>query len=127
MLGMEKVIPVPHLGASTPEAEENCAVMAVKQLKDFLENGNIVNSVNFPNCEMPKSGNTRLVIANKNVPMMIGQITTILAEKKINISDMLNRHKGDVAYNIIDVEGDIDAAALEKIKKIDGIIMARLV
>ncbi len=127
MLGLEKVIPIPHLGASTPEAEENCAVMAVRQLKDFLENGNVVNSVNFPNCEMPKSGNTRLVIANKNVPMMIGQITTILAEKKINISDMLNRHKGDIAYNIIDVEGSVDPAALDKIKKIDGIIMARLV
>jgi D-3-phosphoglycerate dehydrogenase len=127
MLGIEKVIPIPHLGASTPEAEENCALMAVKQLKDFLENGNVVNSVNFPNCEMAKTANARLVIANKNIPMMIGQITTVLAEKKINIADMLNRHKGDVAYNIIDVEGTIDAATLEKIKKIDGIIMARLI
>jgi D-3-phosphoglycerate dehydrogenase len=127
LLGADKVIPIPHLGASTPEAEENCALMAVKQLKDFLECGNIVNSVNFPNCELPRSANTRLVIANKNVPMMIGQITTVLAEKKINIADMLNRHKGDIAYNIIDVEGAIDAATIDKIKKIEGIIMARMV
>jgi D-3-phosphoglycerate dehydrogenase len=127
LLAAEKVIPVPHLGASTPEAEENCALMAVKQLRDFLENGNVVNSVNFPNCELTKSGKTRLIVANKNVPMMIGQITTVLAEKKINIADMLNRHKGDVAYNIIDVEGDVDAATLDKIRKIEGVIMARLV
>ncbi len=127
LLGEDKVIPIPHLGASTPEAEENCALMAVKQLKDFLENGNIVNSVNFPNCEMPKSANARLVIANKNVPMMIGQITTLLAEKKINIADMLNRHKGDVAYNIIDVEGSLDASLVDNIKKIDGVIMARVI
>jgi D-3-phosphoglycerate dehydrogenase len=127
LLGVDKVIPVPHLGASTPEAEENCALMAVKQLRDFLENGNVVNSVNFPNCEMARSAAARLVIANKNVPMMIGRITTLLAEKKINIADMLNRHKGDVAYNIIDVEGGIDAATVEKIKQIEGVIMARVI
>jgi D-3-phosphoglycerate dehydrogenase / 2-oxoglutarate reductase len=127
LLGLDKVIPIPHLGASTPEAEDNCAYMAAKQLRDFLENGNIVNSVNFPGCELPKSAATRLVIANKNVPMMIGQITTLLAEKKINIADMLNRHKGDVAYNIIDVESPVDAGLLEKIRKIEGVIMVRLI
>jgi D-3-phosphoglycerate dehydrogenase len=127
LLGVDKVIPVPHLGASTPEAEENCALMAVKQLRDFLENGNVVNSVNFPNCEMPRSAATRLVIANKNVPMMLGQITTLLAERKINIADMLNRHKGEVAYNIIDAEGKVDADLVDRIRKIDGVIMARIV
>jgi len=127
LLGQDKVIPIPHLGASTPEAEENCAVMAVKQLKDFLEKGNIVNSVNFPNCEMEMTGATRLVIANKNVPKMINQITTALAEQKINIAEMLNRHKDDVAYNIIDVEGVVKPEVIDKITKIEGVLMARLI
>jgi D-3-phosphoglycerate dehydrogenase len=127
LLGMEKVIPVPHLGASTPEAEENCALMAVKQLRAFLEKGNIVNSVNFPNCEMETTGATRIVIANKNIPKMINQITTALAEKKINIADMLNRHRDEAAYNIIDVEGSVNGDIVEKIKKIEGVLMVRLI
>jgi D-3-phosphoglycerate dehydrogenase len=127
LLKLDKVIPFPHLGASTDESEENCAVMAARQLKNFLETGNIVNSVNFPDCAMDSTGRTRLIIANKNVPNMIGQITTILAAQSINVADMINKHKGDVAYNIIDVDTAISGAQLDKIKAIEGIVMARVV
>ncbi|MBN1648502.1 MAG: phosphoglycerate dehydrogenase [Spirochaetales bacterium] len=126
LLNTENVICIPHLGASSEEAEINCAVMAADQLKDFLENGNIKNSVNFPDCVMDKSGEFRLVIANKNVPNMVGQITTILADNKINIADMLNRHQGDYAYNIIDVNTEIPKSAIEKIRKTEGILMVRV-
>lgn len=123
----DKVIAFPHLGASTPEAEDNCAIMAVNQIKDFLEFGNIKNAVNFPDCELDLVANYRIIIANRNIPNMVGQITTILAAEKINISDMLNRHKADVAYNIIDVDGDINTGIIDKIKSIDGVIMVRLI
>lgn len=123
----DKVIPIPHLGASTPESETNCAVMAVDQLKDFLENGNIRNSVNFPPADMPKNGGSRLIIANKNIPKMVGQITSVLADESINISDMLNKHRDDLAYNIIDLDGKVAPAQIEKIKSIEGIIMVRLI
>jgi len=123
----EKVIPIPHLGASTPEAEENCAIMAAQQLRDFLENGNVTNSVNFPTCQMERSGETRLLVANKNIPNMVGQITAVLAEEKINIADFLNRHKDGIAYNIIDLEKKISDKALDRIKNIEGIIMVRLI
>lgn len=121
-----KIICIPHLGASTYESEENCAVMAVDQIKDYLENGNIKNSVNFPNCSMERNGNVRLLIANMNVPKMIGQITAILSEENINISNMLNRNRDTVAYNIIDIDGDISIEQVEKIKKVEGIIMVRV-
>jgi D-3-phosphoglycerate dehydrogenase len=127
LLGIENVIPIPHLGASTYESEENCAVMAVQQLKDFLENGNITNSVNFPECVLASSGSRRIVIANKNVPNMIGQITPVLAEHNINIADMLNKSRKDYAYNIIDIDGDISDEAVKKLKAIDGIIMVRVI
>ena len=123
----KQVIPVPHLGASTPEAEVNCAVMAADQLVEFLKTGNVKNSVNFPSCDMALSGDYRIVIANKNIPNMVGQITTILAEDSINISDMLNRHRGDYAYNIIDVEGAVTEETLGKLKGINGVIMVRLI
>ena len=123
----EQVIPVPHLGASTPEAEDNCAIMAATQLIEFLKTGNTRNSVNFPSCEMALSGDARIVIANENIPNMVGQITTILAEDRINISDMLNRHRGDFAYNIIDIEGRVSEETLTKLKAIQGVIMVRLV
>lgn len=123
----DNVIAFPHLGASTPEAEDNCAIMAVNQIKDFLQCGNIKNSVNFPDCEMDFLGENRIIIANRNVPNMVGQITTILASEKINISDMINRHKGEVAYNIIDVDSSINEAVLQKIRAIDGVIMVRLI
>jgi len=127
LLKQEKVIAFPHLGASTPEAEDNCAIMAVNQTKDYLERGNIKNSVNFPDCDLDFRSQTRVVIANKNVPNMISQITTLLAAEKINVSDMLNKNKGEVAYNIIDVDGDIGEDTLTKIRAIDGVIMARVI
>ncbi|TVQ35787.1 MAG: 3-phosphoglycerate dehydrogenase [Spirochaetaceae bacterium] len=121
----EKVLPVPHLGASTPEAEENCALMAARQLRDYLLSGNVVNSVNFPDCEMGPSENERLVIANRNIPNMVGQITTILAEDNQNILDLLNRHKDDLAYNIIDIERALSPEALHRLRAIDGVLMVR--
>jgi len=130
LLNTEGIICLPHLGATTPEAEENCAVMAVNQLRDFLEKGTIINSVNFPACKMegdiPRGG-TRLCIANKNIPNMVGQITTVLAEAKQNIFAMINRNRDELAYNIIDIEGVPDPCILEKISAIEGIIGVRLI
>jgi D-3-phosphoglycerate dehydrogenase len=127
LLGHDKIITVPHLGASTPESETNCAIMAVDQLKQYLQNGNIKNSVNFPSADMPRNGNgSRIIIANKNVPAMVGKITNVLADENINIADMLNKHRDEIAYNIIDVDGDIKEEQIQKIKSIDGIILTRL-
>ncbi|MBK5278709.1 MAG: 3-phosphoglycerate dehydrogenase, partial [Bacteroidia bacterium] len=113
-----------HLGASTPESETNCAMMAVDQLRNFLEDGNIKNSVNFPAADMPRNGGARIVIANKNVPAMVGKITNVLAEQNINIADMLNKHRDELAYNIIDIDGSISENQVEKIRQIEGIILA---
>jgi len=126
LLGIDQVIPIPHLGASTPEAEENCAVMAARRLIDFLEYGNIEHSVNFPACSMPPTSDTRIVIANRNVPNMVGQITTVMASESMNITEMINRHKGEYAYNIIDVEAKDAAPVLEKLRGIEGVVMARV-
>ncbi|AEJ60424.1 D-isomer specific 2-hydroxyacid dehydrogenase NAD-binding protein [Spirochaeta thermophila DSM 6578] len=126
LLQCENVIPIPHLGASTPEAEENCAIMAVQQLRDFLERGNIRNSVNFPTCQLDISGDTRILIANRNIPDMVRQITGVLGSAHINISDMINKHKGNIAYNIIDVDGDIPSEATEQLSQIEGVIMVRV-
>ena len=126
LLKHDKVIGIPHLGASTPESESNCAVMAVDQVRDFMENGNIKNSVNFPNSGMPRNGANRLIIANKNIPKMVGNITSVLADEDINISDMLNKHRGDIAYNIIDIDGEITIDQIQKIRNIEGVIMVRL-
>jgi len=125
LLKEERIIAIPHLGASTPEAEENCAVMAANQVKTFLETGNVKHSVNFPDCSMEKNHKKRIVVANRNIPNMVGQITTVLAEEKINIAGLLNRHKDDVAYNIIDIDDDISDVLMGKIQKIEGVIMAR--
>jgi len=127
LLKLDNVIAFPHLGASTPEAEDNCAVMAVNQTRNFLEKGNIKNSVNFPDCELDFRAKMRLVIANKNIPNMVGQITGVLAAEKINIADMINKHKGELAYNIIDVDGELPAGAADKIRAIEGVIMARVI
>jgi D-3-phosphoglycerate dehydrogenase len=127
LLKMERVISIPHLGASTPEAEENCALMAAEQTRKFLEQGATMNSVNFPGCEMEPSGSTRIVIANKNIPAMVGQITTVLAEEKINISDMLNRHRNELAYTIIDVDEPVSETSIKKIRSIDGVIRVRVI
>jgi D-3-phosphoglycerate dehydrogenase / 2-oxoglutarate reductase len=126
LVAVDGVIPIPHLGASTPEAEDNCAIMAVNQIRNFLEYGNIKYSVNFPDCEMEPSGKTRILVGNRNVPNMVGQITTLLAAEKINIADMLNKSKGDLAYNIIDIDNDVNESALKKLKAIEGIIMVRV-
>ena len=131
LLGRSDVINLPHIGASTREAEENCAVMAVNQLRDFLENGNIRNSVNFPNLQLERvagaAPGTRLAIANLNVPRMLGQITSILADRNINVIDLLNKSRGDIAYNLIDIERpaapDVldDMAAIEHVIKVTAI------
>jgi D-3-phosphoglycerate dehydrogenase / 2-oxoglutarate reductase len=129
LLTLDQVIAIPHLGASTPESEDNCAIMAVNQTRDFLENGNIKNSVNHPDCDMgsaPTKG-SRILIANKNVPNMVGQVTSILAAEKINISDMINRHKGEIAYNIIDIDDKAGDSTIAKLKEIQGVIMVRAI
>ncbi len=123
----EKVIAIPHLGASTEESEENCAIMATMQLMDFLENGNIKNSVNFPECALDRSDKVRLTISNKNEPGMIEKITHSLADNKLNIADMINKSKGSIAYNIIDVEGEIKTDLVKKIQSIDGIVAVRVI
>ncbi len=127
LLGIENVIPIPHLGASTPEAEENCAVMAVNQLMDFLETGNIKNSVNFPDCRMDMNGETRITIGNRNVPNMVGQISSVLADAGLNIANMINRNKGNYAYNIIDIDGKVPETVIKKIEDIDGVIFTRII
>jgi D-3-phosphoglycerate dehydrogenase len=130
LINHEKAICLPHLGASTPEAEDNCAFMAVKQLKDFLERGNIVNSVNFPktylDAQIP-AGGTRLCIANKNVPNMVGQISTILADAKLNIERMVNQNRADLAYNLIDVSCPVSEDVVAKLKSIEGVINVRCI
>jgi len=127
LLGNDKVITIPHLGASTPESEENCAVMAVKQIRDFLEKGIIRNSVNFPESVLELSKNTRLTITNINVPNMLGQFTSILAGNGINIDNMLTHHKGNIGYTIIDVESEISEDMIEKLKSIKGVINVRVI
>ena len=128
LLNNDNVICMPHLGASTPEAEDNCAVMAVQQLRDFLETGAIKNSVNFPKCKMdsdiPANG-TRLCIAHKNVPNMIAQFTSVLGEAKLNISGMVDQNRNDIAYCLIDVDGKVDEATLEALNKKEGVINVR--
>ena len=126
LLGNDKIIAIPHLGASTYESEENCAVMAVKQLMDFLEKGNIKNSVNFPECELTQRGNTRITVVHKNIPNMIGQIAAILHEKHLNIADMLNRSKNEIGYTIIDIEGELPKELFDKILAISGVKIVRL-
>ena len=130
LLNHPKVICMPHLGASTPEAEDNCAIMAAKQLKDFLEKGNIVNSVNFPKTVTDNPipvGGTRLCISHKNIPDTISKFTTIIGESKLNISSFLNQARGDVAYNIIDVDGKVTDEIIEKLKACDTVNRVRAI
>jgi D-3-phosphoglycerate dehydrogenase len=127
LLSHDRIIPIPHLGASTPESESNCAVMAVNQMKDYLENGNIKNSVNFPETDMARNGGFRLCIVNENIPKMVGQITTLLANDNINIDNMLNRHHDNIAYNIIDVNQEITPDQMVHIRQIKGVIRVRLI
>jgi D-3-phosphoglycerate dehydrogenase len=127
LLGVDNILCIPHLGASTPEAEDNCAVMAADQIREYLERGNIRNSVNFPAAEMAPTGKTRITIANKNVPNMVGQITAILAKHKLNIDDMLNKNKGEVAYNIIDVSGELVPTLKAELAAIEGVLLVRII
>ncbi len=122
-----RVITLPHLGASTAEAEENCAIMIADQLQDFLENGNIKNSVNFPKVKMPRVGGYRMAIANSNVPNMVGQISSILAETGHNILDLINKSRGDLAYTLLDVDTEITEDVVEQIKAIDGVLSVRTI
>jgi D-3-phosphoglycerate dehydrogenase / 2-oxoglutarate reductase len=122
-----KVVTLPHLGASTGEAEENCAVMVADQVRDFLENGNVKNSVNYPEAVLPRAPSTsRLAVANSNVPNMVGQISTCLASAKINIADLLNKSRGEYAYTLIDADGTIGDDLLQKVRGIDGVLSARI-
>ena len=121
------VILLPHIGASTAQAEENCAVMAVNQMTEFLQTGNIRNSVNFPNVHLNRTTDHRVSIINKNVPAMIGQIATELGELNLNIAEMTNVSKGDIAYNLIDIENEVSEESIEKLKAIENVIDVRLI
>jgi len=120
-----KVITLPHLGASTVEAEENCAVMVADQVRDFLENGNIHNSVNFPEIKLARIGDVRLAIANENRPDMVAQISHVLGQASVNIHHMRNESRGDLAYTLLDIDQAIDAGTLAKISAVDGVLSAR--
>jgi len=121
----ERVITLPHLGASTKEAEDNCAIMVAEQVKDFLENGNITNSVNFPEVYMPRNDGFRLGIVNSNVPNMVGQISTAIANAGLNIIDMLNKSRGDLAYTVVDVDSEVSDDILVALKAIEGVLSVR--
>ena len=125
MLDVENVIAIPHLGASTPESEDNCAVMAADELKDYLENGNILHSVNFPDVQAPRAAANRICVLHKNVPNMLAQISAVVSAAGINIASMVNKSKKDYAYTLLDVEGAPAAATLDGITGIDGVIRVR--
>lgn len=126
--GREGILVTPHLGASTEESEENCAVMAVKELRDFMENGNIKNSVNFPNCDMGTCVSVgRIAITHKNVPNMISQFTKILGAEGLNIADMTNKSKGEYAYTLIDLESAASRGALDELQAVEGVAKVRVV
>ena len=128
LLNQPNIICLPHLGASTPEAEDNCAQMAASQLKDFLENGNVVNSVNFPKTVTDNpipAGGTRLCISHKNIPDTISKFTTILGEAKLNIAGMINQARGDVAYNLIDVDGKVGDDIIAKLAACETVTKVR--
>ncbi len=125
LLGIEGIITVPHLGASTPESEENCAQMAAAQLRDYLDHGNIRNSVNLPNCELEYVGKKRYCVIHKNIPAVLSGITNLFSEKKINIDNMMNKSLKDYAYTMLDIDGDVDVK--DEICKINGIIKVRII
>ena len=131
VLNMKNVIAIPHLGASTTESEENCAIMATRQVKAFLETGNIKNSVNFPNVTLPYNGKRRLTVFHKNIPNMVSQFTTALSTYNLNIADMVNRSRGDYAYTMIDIDNEINGdivPSLEKnIQQIEGTVTVRVI
>jgi len=122
-----RVVSLPHLGASTVEAEDNCAIMVADQVRDYLENGNVTNSVNFPAVRMPRNGCNRISVVNSNVPNMVGQISTALASANLNILDMLNKSRGELAYTIIDVDAAPQQNLIEQIESIDGVLAVRVI
>jgi D-3-phosphoglycerate dehydrogenase len=125
LAGAPGVVALPHLGASTEEAEENCAIMAVDQLREYLENGTITNAVNFPNVEMPRESPYRVAIANANVPNMLGQISTAMARSGLNIHNMVNKSRGEMAYSLVDVDSPIPPALIEALAAIEGVLSVR--
>lgn len=127
LLGRKNVLLLPHIGASTREAEENCSVMAAEQLMDFLANGNIRNSVNFPPTHMARDGGYRITFCNENIPRVLGSVLSVLADHDINVIDMVNKSRGNIAYNIIDVESQPDSEILEAISRAEGVIRVRMV
>lgn len=127
VIGVDGVIALPHLGASTPESEQNCAVMAVDQLVDFIENGNITNSVNLPNTSLEKSGTVRITIIHKNQPNMIANITTTISKDGVNIASHTNKSKGEYAYSIIDCDSNVSSKVVEDIEAIDGVTRVRVI
>lgn len=126
--GVKGAIVIPHLGASTEESEDNCAKMAVKQIRNYLENGNIKNSVNYPDCDMGyRGGNTRIVLLHHNIPNMLGQFTKILAEDNMNIADLSNKSKGEYAYTMIDIDSEVPADVIEDLKKVKDVLRVRVI
>ncbi|HEX5765296.1 MAG TPA: phosphoglycerate dehydrogenase [Woeseiaceae bacterium] len=125
LIAHPKVVAMPHLGASTTEAEENCAIMVAETIRDYLENGNIMNSVNFPEAVMPRANAHRISIANANVPNMVGQISTCLAHAGLNIEDLLNKSLGDLAYTIVDLDGPVPDETIAALRKIKGVLALR--
>lgn len=123
----EKVIALPHLGASTAEAEDNCAIMVAEQVKDFLKNGNIRNAVNFPDVAPPRETTNRLIVANANMPNMLGLISETLGQAKLNIHDMVNRSRGDYAYTVVDLDSPVSEDVRRKVAAIEGVLMARII
>jgi D-3-phosphoglycerate dehydrogenase len=127
LIGRSDVILMPHIGASTDEAEDNCAIMAADQLRDFLDNGNIRNSVNFPTLQLEHVTGCRLAVSNTNVPRVLGSVLAILAEENINVIDMLNKSRDDIAYNLIDIESQPSADAIAAMSALDGVVNVRLI
>jgi len=125
--GRDDVIALPHIGASTVEAEENCAIMAADQIMDYLENGNIKNSVNFPQVSMARCNGQRIIFANKNVPKVLGSVLSVLADHNVNVLDMMNKSRGDLAYNILDVEQMENGSVIEAIRNIEHVTTVRLI
>jgi D-3-phosphoglycerate dehydrogenase len=125
--GCAGVVTLPHLGASTMEAEDNCAIMVAEQVRDYLENGNVLNAVNFPNVSMPRESEHRLAIANANVPNMVGQISTAVADAGLNIHNMVNKSKGEIAYTLVDLDSAMPQAVIDKIAAIKGVLMVRAI
>lgn len=127
IVDVKNAVVIPHLGASTAEAEDNCAVMAAEEIRDFLENGNIKNSVNYPNCDMGVRRKVRITILHKNILNMIGQFTAILTKENINIADMINKSRGEYAYTMLDVDSEVKDTVVEELEKVEGVRKVRVI